>query len=96
MKSLLVSAILVGALACPVAYAHDSVEPAPGHEAVETVKHAHKKHHHKKPSKKKHGKKCHHHKKHHSHPHKHSVKKVVESETRAEKQIDKETELNNR
>lgn len=94
MKSLLVSALIVGSLACPVVYAAASdtqtaapaANQAPEQQATDSAKDA------KKPAKK------------HVKKHKHAVKKQKSThhshtkpgETPAEKKIDTETELNRR
>jgi len=98
MKNLLVSALVVGALACPVVYANEEAavtQPAAEGQA-EPAKQPRKKHHGKKKQrcKKKHGKKRHQAKKHHKHHAK--PKQITEEETPAEKKIEEETELTNR
>jgi ABC-type nickel/cobalt efflux system permease component RcnA len=102
MKNLLVSALVVGALACPVVYANEEAtvaQPAAEGQA-EPAKQPHKKHHGKK--KRHQGKKKHHGKKHHKqhakkhHKHHAKPKQVAEEETPAEKKIEEETELTNR
>lgn len=87
MKNWLVSALVMGALASPVAFAHGGEEHAVSEvTATETAKPAHKKHH----GKKKHHAKKKGHKKHNAH------KKTVEHETAVEHKIEQETEKTNR
>lgn len=100
MKNLLVSALLVGALACPVVYATDTqVAPAEGQVAAPAAdqKAPAKKRHKKKAKKKTHHS---HHGHSHSHDHDrgHSHTHAVKPshETAAEQQIDRETEMTNR
>ena len=98
MKNLVISALVVGALACPVAFAEEKGAPAPEATTSEAVaKPAHKKAKHKKHKAGKKHKRAHHklHKKSHHEMHKHHHHKA-HGETPAEKQIEKETELNNR
>ena len=100
MKNLVISALVVGALACPVAFAEEMKGANPAPEATTSeaaAKPAHKKAKHKKHKAGKKHKRAHHklHKKSHHKMHKDHHHKA-HGETQAEKQIDKETELNNR
>ncbi len=79
MKNLLMSTLVIGALVCPVAMAHDGSTTQ-----QQTTEHAKKKQAAKKPKAK-------------AHHEKHLIKgEEVNHETKAEKKIDEETELNNR
>jgi len=94
MKNLVISALVVGALACPVAFAEEMKGANPASEATTSeaaatpvhkkVKHSRK---HQRADHKPHKKSDHKmHKDHHK----------AHGETQTEEQIDKETELNNR
>ena len=102
MKNLLVSALVVGALACPMVNAEEAVaQPAAAQSGeAEHAKQPQKKHHGKKKhqGKRKHHGKKHHHKHHAKKHHKHHAKpkQLAEEETPAEKKIEEETELTNR
>jgi Ni/Co efflux regulator RcnB len=97
MKNLVISALVVGALACPVAFAEEMKGANPAPEATTSEADAKPKHHKKAKHKKHKAGKKHkraHHKIYKEHKHHHHHK--AHGETQAEKQIDKETELNNR
>lgn len=106
MKNLLVSALVIGALAAPVAYAADEpVAPAQAHEESATPAKEKKKSakHHKKHKHAKHKKHATHHKGHKKHRHyKEDSSDVREyrytesSRTPAEVKIDEETEKTRR
>jgi Ni/Co efflux regulator RcnB len=110
MKNLLVSALVIGALAAPVAYAADeSVASTPAQE--ESVTHAKEKKksakHHKKHKHAKHKKHATHHRSHGHDGHKHrhyredgsdcrEYRYTESGRTPAERQIDQETEKTRR